>query len=213
MSRVTDDELNHAKAVIDRAYFGMVRDLAEEVLFEAFDDELTEEQVDESIDERTDSGLVYTHDQWLTLFASRSTSDAWEEMRDMGMSGNEDPVAPWAVLTFRRDVQEAVKDSPLMEGVREAEASRDANALINWLIENHGGQRYPLKDSVDMWLIGEVEGVRFGVLVVDEDETHRFIARSLTDKGSLNVLLDLVLENGGDYNAPVVRDFIRKAAS
>jgi hypothetical protein len=205
----TDDEVSRAKDVLERAYRSWVNDLAEEILYECFTEDLDDSDVQERVDERTDSGLIYTHDQWTALTASRSTQQGWDELRDMGSTDTEDPVPAWAVLTYRIDVQEIVFNSELY--VQVSEGSR-LGERVQWLIEEHGGHEYPLGEGSSAYIVGEVENVNFGILVTKNDyHDHEFIGRSMEPE-NLKVLMDLLLEEGGDTGSERVRSFLRRAA-
>jgi hypothetical protein len=202
----TDDEVNKAKGVLEAAYRRWVSDLVEELIFETFTEDISEDDLRERIDERTDSGLVYTHDQWTALFASRNTGEAWDELRDMGSTDTEDPVGPWAVLTYRQDVnndlwQDALI-SPLQEGLNLEER-------VQWLIEEHGGHEYPL-GRARAYIIGTVNDIGFGILIVPDSGDHEFLGRHLDD-GGLRVLMDMILETGGEYDSAQVRNFLSKS--
>jgi hypothetical protein len=207
----TDDEVNKAKDVLERAYRGWVNDLAEELIFEAFNEDIDDsDDMRDLIAERTDSGLVYTADQWVALYASPSTDDAWNELRDMGFSGTENPVGPWAVTAYQQDVGSAVWDSGLISPLQEG---MDLGERIAWLIEGYSKKEIPLRSGVTAYLIGEVDDLGFGWLFVtrtdDEYEKHEFVGRYL-EPDTLAVLMDLILEQGGDPHAPAVSAFLRK---
>lgn len=206
----SDDEVNKAKGVLERAYRSWVNDLVEELIFDSFNENIDESEFQDRVSERTDSGLIYTADQHTVLSASRNTGEALDEMRGMYDQIPENLEAVWAVLTYQQDVNEALQGLALLEPLRNGD---NLEERINWLIEEHGGQDYDISrggEEVHLWLIGEIDDVSFGALVVTNDN-HEFIARGL-DMSSLKVMMDMILDNGGDYEAENVRKFIRHAS-
>lgn len=204
----TDDEVNNAQSVLSRAYQGWVSDLVEELLYECYVEELDESDLQDRVSERTDSGLIYTHDQWTALYASKNTHEAWDEMRDMDSTNTDNPVGVWAVLTYQQDVNSELWDSGLVKPVQEGMSLEER---VNWLIEEHGGKEYPLGPDAHAWIVGEIENVNFGILVVTGDNhEHEFIGRHL-DAEALRVLMDVILRSGA-ADSPAAKDFLRQAS-
>lgn len=193
----SEEDLNQARAVFERTYMGWVVDLATELVFEAFNEDITDDELEDRRRERTDSGsggLVYTADQWVCLQASRSTDAALEEMRELGMGTTENLVAVWSTLAYGIDVREAMSEDllqPLQEGLGLEER-------LLWLVEEHGKKTVKL-DGGQATIIGDVDGVSFGILITDGKAAEpQFVGRSLdAEDGALLALLDVMLEEGG----------------
>jgi hypothetical protein len=213
----TDDEVNRAKDVLERAYRGWVDDLVNELISDVFTEDITEDDFRERVDERTDSGLIYTADQWTALFSSRNTGEAWDELIDTGGVGGGsqqggDPVAPWAVMTYRYDVNEALSGLALLEPLNDGLRLEER---LDWLIEEHSKKELPL-NGVTAYLIGDVDDIGFGWLFLTRDgedyKSHEFIGAGL-EMDQLAVLMDVILEGGGDPHTERARDFVRKMRS
>lgn len=163
---VSDDELDRATGVIQQWYREWAQSTANDLVYDFMRGEIEDlDSFQERLDETTDSSMTYTVDQSRTLFASDSVDAAGREVEDMGGAG-ENAQAVLAVLTFRIDVREA-----MWSEFSEVEDLDPYERLV-WLAENHGTELAKLGEAGGLWFIGEVDGIDFGVLVLNaEDES------------------------------------------
>jgi hypothetical protein len=109
-----DAALSMAQSIIERAYYADVRRWGADFIARIQKGEwASEDAFQEAFDQETDSALIYCHDQWNALTASRKRGEAWDELRDMGIEPDESEhtlLAPWALLAFRLDLREEMGD-------------------------------------------------------------------------------------------------------
>jgi hypothetical protein len=138
-NRITDAEAEEAKRVLYRHYREWVADTANNLVEDYIRGEIEDEAgLEERLDSDTDSAMTYTKDQWDVLYSSEATSQAEEELQDMG-GGVENHIAGLAYYTFRIDVRELLGVSEAMTGLEENVDPNDGTeARLEYILENYG---------------------------------------------------------------------------
>lgn len=219
MPRVSGTEVEEAKRVLRQAYYAdLVSPIAAEVIERYYDGEFDDQEgLNEKLNESTDSALTYTADQWDTLYSSERSSDALEELNDMGYTDVREIMGPWAVTTLRIDVQELLADHALLTPLND---EADAIARLDWLAHEYGRPLF-VKGKNTYYLVGipnagEHAEVNLGVVELGSDEAKlmslysalkiagvkapnellQAVARHRESEEAFLVLVDLLLQQG-----------------
>ncbi len=177
---MANEKVEEAKRVLWRDYYETVWSLTRDLVHEYFANDFggdADGAIQERLDETSDGALVYTADQYNAVFSSEHSSDALEELDDMGGVPNlaESLLSAWAVTCLRLDVRAALERSDLLTAtLGEGMGSHEAR---EWLIENHGRFMFRLEEnrhSRRYYMIGELnkgqtDEVSLGLVAVDDD--------------------------------------------
>jgi len=116
-----DEKRELAEAILYRIYRGWVESECDNLIDAIFNGEVTDEdELRQRLDENTDGALIYTHDQYMVIFAaeSRSVSAGAEGVRELGdaQAPPDEQIGLWAVLTYREDVNDRLGRMGLGDG-------------------------------------------------------------------------------------------------
>ncbi len=109
MNRPTDDEIQAAKSVLRRDYYGAVQSVAEEIVKQV----KAGGDLDDLVAQATQQTYwdIYYHAAYQCVYVSDNSGAAYEELVDMGYSdfGDHGHICTVANLCYKFDVREAAE--------------------------------------------------------------------------------------------------------
>ncbi len=195
MDRVTDEQAEEAKRVLYRHYREWVADTANNIVKDFITGETEDIGSTERLDSDVESAMIYTKDQWDTVYSSEISTEAAEDLRENGVDpSSENYLMIWAITTFRMDVQELLG---LSEAAQEFEQLRgDADDRIAHLIETHG-RLFFRQGGQTAWIIEPIghglTQLDLGVLI-QKNRKNNFVSLDSVRRGKYHPELSIALE-------------------